>query len=55
MELVRELVEFMGYCCTGKENKESTIVGKLVAINFYHEQFLGLSVPMSNPLIKSVR
>ena len=36
-------------------NKESTIVGKLVAINFYHEQFLGLSVPMSNPLIRSVR
>ena len=35
----------------GKANKESTIVGKLVAINFYHEQFWGLSVPMSNPLI----
>ena len=57
MELARELVEFMGYCfaCAGKGNKESTIVGKLVAINFYHEQFLGLSVPMSNPLIRSVR
>ena len=55
MELVGELVEFMGYCCTGKTNEESTIVGKLVVINFYHEEFLGLSVPMSNPLIRSVR
>ena len=45
----------MGYCCAGKGNKESTIVGKLVAINFYHEQLLGLSVHMSNPLIRSVR
>lgn len=31
------------------------IVGKLVAINFHHEQFVGLSVPMGNPLISSVR
>jgi len=37
MELVGELVEFMGYCCAEKGNKESTVVGKLVAINFYHE------------------
>ena len=55
MELVGELVEFMGCCCAGKENKESTIVGKLVAIKFYHEQFLGLSAPMSNPLIRSLK
>ena len=26
-----------------------------MAINLYYEQFLGLSVPMSNPLIRSVR
>ena len=26
-----------------------------MAIKFYHEQFLGLSVPMSNPLIRPVR
>ena len=54
MDLVGELVGFIGYCCAEKGNKESTIVGKLVAINFYHEQFLGLPVPMSNPLIRSV-
>ena len=35
-------------------SKESTIVGTLVAINFYHEQFLGLSVRVSNPLIRYV-
>ena len=27
----------------------------MVAINFYYEQFLGLSVPMSNPLMRYVR
>ena len=48
MELVEELVEFMGDCCAGKGDKESTIVRKLVPINFYHdEQLLGPSVPLS--------
>ena len=45
----------MGYCCAGKGNKESTVVGRLMAINFYHEQCLGLSLPISNPLHRSVR
>ena len=54
MELVGEWVEFMGYSCAEKGNKESSIVGKLVVINFYHEQFVGLSVPMGYPLIRSV-
>ena len=53
-ELVAELAEFMGYCCAEKENKETTIAGKLVAINFYHEQSVGLSLPLGTPLIKSV-
>ena len=34
VELVAELAEFMGYCCAEKRNKETTIAGKLVAINF---------------------
>lgn len=55
MELVAELTEFMGYCCAEKGNKETTIAGKLVAINFYHEQFVGLSLPLGNPLIRSVK
>ena len=54
MKLVAELAEFMGYCCAEKGNK-MTIAGKLVAIIFYHEQFVGLSLPLGNPLIKSVK
>ena len=53
--LVAGLAEFMGYCCPEKGNKETTITGKLVAINFYHEQFVGLSLPLGSPLIKSVK
>ena len=34
MERVAELVEFMGYCCAEKGNKETTIAGKLVVVNF---------------------
>ena len=52
MELVGGLVEIMGCCCGGKINKGSTTtVRKVVAINFYHEQFVGLPVPMSDPLM----
>ena len=54
-KLVAGLVEFMGFCCAEKGNKETTIAGKLVAINFYHEQFVGLSMLLGNPLIKSVK
>ena len=54
-KLVAGLVEFMGFCCSEKGNKETTIAGKLVAINFYHEQFVGLSMLLGNPLIKSVK
>ena len=54
MGLVAELAEFMGYCCAEKGNK-MTIAGKLVAIISYHEQFVGLSLPLGNPLIKSVK
>ena len=48
MGLVRELVEFMVYCCAREANKESTIVHNWAAINCYHEQLLGPSVPTSN-------
>ena len=34
MELVAELAVFMGYCCAEKGNKETTIAGKLVVVNF---------------------
>ena len=53
-ELAAEIKEFMGYCCAGHGYKESTIAGKLVAVQFHHEQFVGLSLPLGNPLIRSV-
>ena len=39
--LVEELAEFMAYCCAERKNKEATVAGKLVAANFYHEQWVG--------------
>ena len=35
-ELVEELTEFMAYCCAERKNKESTVAGKLVAVNDHH-------------------
>ena len=55
MEFVAELAQFMGYCCAEKGNKETTIAGKLVAIICYYEQFVGLSMPLGNRLIRSVK
>ena len=55
MELAAELEEFMEYCGAEKGNKETTIAGKLVAINFCHEQFVRPSMPLGNPLIRSVK
>ena len=45
----------MEYCCAREENTDSTIAGKLVAVQFYHEEFVGLSLPLGNPLIRSVQ
>ena len=50
-----ELAELVGNCCAEKGNKETKIAGKLVTIMFCHEQFVGLSLPLDNPLIKSVK
>ena len=44
-----------GEWCAEKGNTETTIAGKLVATNIYHEQFVGLSMPLGNLLIRSVR
>ena len=40
-ELVEELTGFMAYFCAERKNKEATVAGKLVAANFYHEQWVG--------------
>ena len=49
-----ELCRFVGKCCAKKGNKEE-IAGKLVVIKFYNEQFVGLSMPLGNTLIRSVK
>ena len=54
-ELAAEVTGVMGYCCASKGNKESTIAGKLVAVQLYHEQFVGLSFPLGKPLIRPVK
>ena len=33
-QVVEELTEFMAYCCAEWKNMESTVAGKLVAVNF---------------------
>ena len=45
------VVRVHGMLFRRKGNKEPTIVGMLVAINFDLRQLVGLSVPMKNPLI----
>ena len=36
--VVDEPAEYMAYCCAVRGNRESTVAGKLVAVNFSHEQ-----------------
>ena len=38
LEVVDELAEYMAYCCAVRGNRESTVAGKLVAVDFFHEQ-----------------
>ena len=37
-EIVEELAEYMAYCSANLGNMDSTIMGKLVAVNFDHQQ-----------------
>ena len=41
-----ELAEYMAYCCAVRGNGESALAGKLVAVNFFHEQWMGKSLPL---------
>ena len=54
-ELVEELTEFMAYCCAERKNEEATVAGKLITVNFYHEQWVGLSSPLQHVRIKAVK
>ena len=53
--MIEELVQYMAFCCALKRNIEATVAGKLVAVNFYHEQWAGLQLPISHGRVKAVR
>ena len=46
LEVVDELAEYMAYCCAVRGNRESKVAGKLVVVNFFHEQWMGKSLPL---------
>ena len=39
--LADELTEFVVYCCAERKNKEATVAGKLMVVNFCHDQWGG--------------
>ena len=43
------------YCYAVRGNRESTLAGKLVAVNFFHEQWMGKSLPLNHFRIKTDR
>ena len=55
LKVVDELAEYMTFCCAVRGNRESTVAGKLVAVKFFHEQWMGKSLPLNHFRIKAVR
>ena len=53
--MVKEVAQYMAFCCAVENNKEATVAGKLVAVNFYHEQWLELPLSISHVSVKAVR
>lgn len=39
--MVEEITKLMAYYCAARGNSEGTAVGKLAAVKFYHEQWMG--------------
>ena len=54
-ELVDELTAFMTYGCAVRGNKKGTTMGEVQAVNFYHEQWMGLSLILGHFRVKAVR
>ena len=53
-DFVDETTDFRASCCAERESKEATEAGKLIAVNVYHEQSVGLSLPMAHVRTKSL-
>ena len=51
---MEELAEFMANCCAARK-KEVPTAETLVAMTFYHEQWVGLSLPVQHVRIKAAR
>ena len=54
-EMVKELAQYMAFCCALKRKKKATASGKLVTVNFCHGQWVGLSLPISHVRVRAVR
>ena len=52
---MEELTEFMAHCCAERKNKEATVAGTWMAVNFNHEQWGGLSLPLQHFRIQAVK
>ena len=53
--LADELAEIVAYCCAERKNKEAIVVGKLMVVNFYYEQWgRRLSLPRKQFRIEDV-
>ena len=47
--------EYIEYCCTARGNRETTIVGKLATVSFFHKRWMARSLPLDHLMIKAVR
>ena len=55
LEVVDELAEYMAYYCAVRGDRESTVAGKLMAVNFFHEQWMGKTLTLNHFRIKAVK
>ena len=54
-EMAAELVQCMALRCAVIRNKEAPMAGKPVAVSLYHEQWVGLSLPIVHVRARVVR
>lgn len=48
-------MQFISFGCAVNNSKEITVAGMLVAVKFFHEQWVGVLLPLSHAMIKAVR
>ena len=55
LEIMEYIAAFITHYCAVRGNKEGTIIRKLQAVNFYHESWLGMTLPLDPFKVKTVR